>query len=260
MVLFEAMEENLRATMAGFGRASRLGETRQLPGVAVTSSEVQFAMFNSALLTSPVSSARELNARIRQAGEFFAARRMPWSFWVCQGWITKEARGKVCTVFDYNRLRLVIELPGMIAEHLRPPSRALPALFIRRVSEPSTRAHFSLIMSAAFGLPQPIARAIYESECTWSGGFTGYVGYAAEMPVCSAATLVTPGATGIYAVGTLPAHRNRGCAEVVVRHALAQAQPDSNGGCLVLQSSEAGYALYQKLGYSAETRYAIFST
>ncbi|HVX66924.1 MAG TPA: GNAT family N-acetyltransferase [Bryobacteraceae bacterium] len=260
MVLFEAMEENLRATMAGFGRANRLGETRQLPGVAVTSSEVQFAMFNSALLTSPVANARELNTRVKQAAEFFRARRMPWSFWLCRDWIAQEARGRIASVFDYNRLRLVVEFPGMMAEELRPPSRPLPALAIRRVSEPTTRKDFSLIMSAAFGLPRPVARAIYESECTWSGGFAGYVGYALDMPVCSAATLVTPGATGLYAVGTLPGHRNRGCAEAVMRHALAQAHANGNGGCLVLQSSEAGYALYLKLGYRPETRYAVFST
>ncbi len=260
MILFEAMEENLRATMAVFGRAHPSGETRQLPGVAVTSSGVQFSMFNSALLTAPVSSAAELDERVQRAAAFFSSLRMPWSFWVCQGWIDKDARNKVSAVFDYHRLHLAVELPGMIAEHAAPPSRMLPALTVRRVRDRGTRADFAHIMSVAFGIPMSIARLIYESECTWNGDFVGYVGYLDDLPVSSTATVVTSSVMGIYAVGTLPTHRRHGCAEAVMRYAMAAGDAQHLLDGSMLQSSEAGLSLYQKMGYRTLTRYAVFAT
>lgn len=259
MVLFEVMEENLRTTMAIFARANPKGETRRLDGVAVASSGVQFPMFNSALLTAPVASAAELDRRVKLAAGFFAAHRLPWSFWVCQGWIAREARSSVGGVLDCHRLHLVVELPGMIAGGVT-PARPLPALEFRRVSDPATRADFSHIMTMAFGLPAPVARAIYESECTWSGGFVGWLAYEDGVAVSSTATMSTPSATGVYAVGTLPSHRNRGCAEAVMRHAVTQAQAAGATFPLVLQSSEAGYAMYQRMGYQTATRYAVFAT
>jgi ribosomal protein S18 acetylase RimI-like enzyme len=259
MVVFRAMEENLRATLANFSRANS-GETREFPGVAVTSSGVQFSMFNSALLTSPVSTPREIEQRIQTAGQFFAARNLPWSFWVCQGWIEQDLRSKVGIVFDRNRMHLVVELPGMAAERIEPPERPLPRLTIRRVSQFDTRADFNHIMSIAFGIPMPISRAVYEAERTWTGDFTGYVAYSEDLPASSAAIVVTGSVAGVYAVGTLPYCQHRGYGEAVMRHALEQVGVANAIECTVLQSSEAGFSLYRKMGFRTVTRYAVFAT
>jgi len=256
MAGFEAIEENLHATLAAFGRAKPWGETRELAGVAVTSSAVQYSMFNSAVLAAPVSSPRELERRIETAAGFFAASGLGWSFWVCQGWIESGVRSIVADVFYRCGLHEVAELPGMEAEGLAPPARALPALEYRRVSDAATRADFSYIMTVAFGLPPAVAREIYESEGTWSGGLTGWLGYCGNVAVTSAATLATGAAVGVYAVGTPPAHRRRGYAEAIMRHALAQA---GGAGPSVLESSEAGLLLYRRLGYRTVTRYAVFA-
>ena len=257
---FQAMEENLRATLAVFGRAKAAGETREFPGVTVTSSDVAFPMFNSAVLTAPVSTAGELDDRIRTAAQFFEQRGLGWSFWVCQDWIAKVALSKVEIVFGRNGLHLVVELPGMAAEQLAPPLHPLPALTIHRVSDEETRSHFSHIMSIAFGIPGPIAQAIYNSERTWLSGFKGYVGYVEDLPVSSAAVIVTGPVAGVYAVGTLVAYEHRGFAEAVMRHAIERVAEQEAIDCTVLQSSEAGFSLYKKMGYRAMTRYAVFAT
>jgi GNAT superfamily N-acetyltransferase len=255
MAGFEAIDENLRATLAVFGRAKPAGEWCALAGVAVTSSAVQFSMFNSAVLTAPVASARELDRRIAVAAEFFGQRRLSWSFWTCQGWIAPGVRGVVADVFYRRGLHLVTEMPGMEAEELRPPVRDLPYLELRRVEDTATRSDFSYVMSSAFGLPPPVARDIYESEGTWRAGLTGWVGYAAGVAVSTTATLTTDAAIGVYAVGTPPAHRRRGYAQAVMRHALRQAPARTS----VLESSEAGLLLYRALGYRTVTRYAVFA-
>jgi GNAT superfamily N-acetyltransferase len=257
MAGFEAIEENLHATLAAFGGAKPAGETRQLQGLAVTSSAVQYSMFNSAVLNAPVSSPRELAQRIETAAGFFAARGLGWSFWVCQGWIERSVRGVVADIFYRCGLHEVAEMPGMEAEGLAPAVRALPTLEFRRVCDAATRADFSYLMTVSFGLPPPVAREIYESEGTWSGGLTGWLGYCGNVAVTSAATLSTDAAVGVYAVGTPPTHRRKGFAEAIVRQALAEA---AGAGRSVLESSEAGLLLYRAMGYRTVTRYAVFAT
>jgi ribosomal protein S18 acetylase RimI-like enzyme len=112
-------------------------------------------------------------------------------------------------------------------------------------------------MTVAFGLPPPVAREIYESEGTWSGGLTGWLGYRGDVAVTSAATLATGAAVGVYAVGTPPSHRRKGFAEAIVRHALRET---CGTGRSVLESSEAGLLLYRRLGYRTVTRYAVFAS
>jgi ribosomal protein S18 acetylase RimI-like enzyme len=260
MAGFEVLEENLRTMLAIFGRANGSGESRNLDGVAATSSAIQFSMFNSAVLTAPVLTARELEDRIRSAGAFFAPRRLPWSFWLCRDWLAYEIRNLVVDVFHRNGLHLVIDLPGMAAERLAPPVRPLPLLECRRVEDARTRADFSHIMAVAFGIPAAVAREVYESEGTWSGDFTGYVGYAGRMPVTSAAVLAAGAAVGVYAVGTVPAEARKGYAEAVMRHALERARETSGIEFSVLESSDAGFTLYRAMGYRTVTRYAVFGT
>ncbi len=257
---FLEMETNLRATLAIFTRASGTGETGEAPGVTMACSGIQFSMFNSAVLTAPVATAKDLERRIRLAAEYFRERHFSWSFWICQGWLDREVRAVVTDVFHRNDLHLVVELPGMAADRLAPPRRALPALTFRRVTDATARADFNRIMSVAFGIPFPISRAVYESERTWEGQFVGWLGYAGEVAVTSAATIATSSAVGVYAVGTLPTHQRKGYAEAVMRYALAETERETGIQRSVLQSSDAGYSLYHKMGYRNVCRYAVFAS
>jgi GNAT superfamily N-acetyltransferase len=260
MAGFEALEENLHATLAAFGRAKPAGETCELEGVAVTSAAVQYAMFNSAVLTAPVLSARDLDRRIRTAADYFSALGLGWSLWICQGWIEAKARGVVADVCYRAGLHEVAEMPGMEAEALAPAARALPKLEYRRVRDAATRADFSHVMTAAFGIPPEVAREIYAAEGAWSAGLTGWLGMYGDVAVTSAATLTTESAVGLYAVGTPPAHRRKGYAEAAMRHALEEARAAGGAERSVLESSEAGLMLYRGMGYRAVTRYAVFAT
>jgi ribosomal protein S18 acetylase RimI-like enzyme len=256
----EAMDENLREMLGAFGRAKAAGATRALPGLAVCSSGLQFAMFNGAVLTAPVEGASGLDERIQTAAAYYASRGLPWSIWVCQGWLDRDLRPRAAEAFYRHGLHLVVELPGMEAESIAAPVRPLPELEFRRVRDPGTRAAFNHIMSIAFGIPFDLSLQIYGSEKTWGGGLTGWVAYLKGTAVASAATLIAGGAIGVYAVGTLPHHQRKGCGEAVMRHALAQAQAESGLERSVLQASPAGFHLYQRMGYRTVTRYAVFAS
>ncbi len=253
------MEENLRLTLCTFARAKSTGEARAYPGITMCCSDVNFSMFNSSVMTAPVGDVSQLDARIKTAAGYYGARALPWSCWLCEEWVEKSVRGKVTDTFYRNGLHLVVELPGMEAGRIAPPSRALPELVYRRVGDHRARADFNHIMASTFGIPFSISREVYESPTTWQGSLTGWVGYLDGEPVATTATVIAGGVAGVYAVGTLPQHRRRGYAEAVMRHALAQARLASGIEHSVLEASEQGYRLYERMGYRTVARYAVFA-
>jgi ribosomal protein S18 acetylase RimI-like enzyme len=62
---------------------------------------------------------------------------------------------------------------------------------------------------------------------------------------------------GIYSLGTLPDYRRRGYGEALLRTALFERQ---DGEPLVLESTEAGYPLYRRLGFKEAARFSVYLT
>lgn len=259
MAGFKVLEENLRAALGAFARGKPSGEVREEPGLMLAWADVNFATFNAALLTAPLHSVAELREKIETAAACFGPRRLPWSFWLCEGWLARPLRREAGAIFWEAGLHLVTAMPGMAAERILAATRRLPALEYRPVADEATRSAFKSIMSVTFDLPLETGREIYESESTWRGGLVGYVGYADGEPVATAATLAAAGAIGLYAVGTLPPYQKRGCAEAIVRHALRQAREASRIERSVLESTPSGFRLYRRLGYRTVTKYAIYA-
>lgn len=254
------LEENLRATLSVFSRAREGGEVCRQPGVVLVCSAVRFTTFNAALFTEPVESVEEFERRVDLAGAYFRRRSLPWSVWLCEDWLEKALRKRCRSLVEDAGMRLLVEMPGMAAERLRPPARRLPALEFRRVEDSRTRQAFEMIMTAAFEVPPAISRQIYGAEQTWEDGLTGWVGYLQGCAVVSAATRVAGGVIGLYAVGTVPAFRRQGCAEAAVRHAISQAQASTGIVRSVLQSTGAGLKLYEKLGYQPVAHYCVYAS
>ncbi len=265
MTLFDAfdfriLEENLRATLSVFSRARQEGEVRHYPGVTAICAAVPYSTFNAALLTAPAATANELRQRIEIAALYFQRRGFPWSVWLCEEWLEKRVRRRARRVLEEVGMHVLTEMPGMAAERLRPATRDLPPLEFRPVGDEPTRRAFEQVMAASFGIPYSVAHQIYGQEATWEEGLTGWVGYLHGCPVTTAATRVAGGVIGLYAVGTLPAFQRQGCAEAVVRHAIARAQAASGLERSVLQSSASGLRLYEKLGYRTLARYVVYAS
>ncbi|MGH9647571.1 MAG: GNAT family N-acetyltransferase, partial [Bryobacteraceae bacterium] len=148
--------------------------------------------------------------------------------------------------------------PGMFAEKLRPPSRKLPVLDVRRVNNLETRQAFANITAIAFDIPQAISREVYGAARGLGGDFHGYVGYVDGAPVATTATVVSAGAVGIYSVGTLPDWRRRGFAESLMRSAIAIEQKKSGVEASVLQATESGISVYERMGYRRVTRFSVY--
>ena len=258
-VEFEPVEANLRDSFRLLASCRPSGEVRETPGVSIACAGVTFQMFNAAFLSTPVPSDTELKRRVASASVFFSARGCEWSYWICLGLLEGKLPGAARGVLRKYGLNLASELPGMIADRLLPPSRPLPQLEIRRVGDAATQDAFCDIGSACFNVPKPWFREVFEVPALWRD-LAGYVGYLEGRPVSTAAIIPCEGVIGVYNVATLPEMRHRGCAEVLMRHAVEEARARTGFERSVLQSTALGRRMYERMGYQVVTRFEVYSS
>jgi len=256
---FSVVADNLRESFRVLAADRGRGDVKELRGVSIASAGVTFQMFNAAFLSGPVQSEAELAQRILLASLHFEQRAQEWAYWVCEDWMDARTRRRSHKVFDQHGLRHSVNLPGMVAERLRPPVRPLPPLMIRRVEDAPTRDAFCFIGSACFNVPLSWFREVFERESVWRR-FRGYVGYQDEEPVSTAAVVIASGAAGVYNVATLPASQHQGYGETIMRHALEEVRRQNGIETTILQSTPAGYRLYERMGYRTVTSVAVYST
>lgn len=254
------IEENLRTAMRFFGEATGTGEIRELGGVIAMNCGRDYGVFNIALLTEPVASEVELQDRIEEAARYFRARRFRWSFWVCEDLIDPVTRRRLRPAFSRAAMRPISSPPGMIAERLEAPTRPLPQVECVLVSDQPAREAFAEITSLTFEIPIGIAHDVYALESAWRGAYQGYVGLANGRPVSIVAIVDAAGALGVYSLGTRPESRRHGYGEALMRTALDVVRARTGTQPVILQSTEAGYSLYRRMGFRDVTRFTVYLT
>jgi ribosomal protein S18 acetylase RimI-like enzyme len=258
-VNFVTVADNLRESFRVIASSRGPGELRELRGVSIAAAGVSFQMFNSAFLSEPVTSEAELARRIMLASVHFNARGLEWAYWVCDDWIEPRARKRARQLFEKHGLRHSVDLPGLVAERLRPPARKLPYLDVQRVHGGGTASDFCAIGSACFHVPLTWFCEVFDSERVWEA-FLAYVGYVEGEPISTAAVVVGSGALGVYNVATLPERQCRGYGEAVMRYALDDARRITGIEQTILQSTPAGLRLYHRMGYRTVTKVSVYST
>jgi ribosomal protein S18 acetylase RimI-like enzyme len=256
---FENVAANLRESFRAIAASRGPGEIRELPGVSIASAGVTFQMFNAAFLSAPVASEAELARRVMLPSVHFNARGLEWAYWVCEDWLEARARRRSRLVFERHGLRHSVDLPGMVTERILPPVKPLPKLEIRRVGDRATSAAFCAIGSVCFHVPLLWFREVFDNDSVWER-FVGWVGYVDSEPVSTEATVIGGGAVGVYNVATMPEHQRLGYGETVMRHAVAEAQRQYGIEQTILQSTAAGYRLYQRMGFSTVTNVAVYAS
>jgi len=257
---FRIVEENLRESFRVLAASRSTGVVREAPGVSIASAGVTFQMFNAAFLSAPVVGERELDRRIATARVHFDARQQAWSYWICEDWLDKKARRSVAPAFKRHGLHLATVLPGMVADKLAAPVRPLPELEVRVVGDRKTWAHFCQIGALCFNVPLGWFQEVFDDRRVWETSFKAYVGYSLGQPVSTAGIVVAAGVVGVYNVATVPGQQKRGFGEAVMRHALALAREQHGAERSVLQSTTQGFQLYRRMGYSAVTNVAVYTS
>lgn len=254
--LVHSLAENLVCGMRFYGLARSSGEICELPGQCLIYCGLNYAAFNAAVLRAPlISHPRELMRLIEQARDFYESRGVRWTYWLCEGALDAALVSAAPAIFRRYGLTVLTEAPGMYADRPAPIAAQADLVEVRPTADASTRAAFSRIISTTFAIPQAVSTAIYESERAWEGDFHGYVGFVAGKPMTTTAVVEGGGVTGLYSVATLPGYRRKGYAAATMRQALGR---EGGEEPTVLQSTQEGLSLYEKMGYRAVTKFRVF--
>jgi ribosomal protein S18 acetylase RimI-like enzyme len=259
MAEYLAIDENLRCAMQFFGRASGSGDVQELDGALAIFSGLDYGVFNIGLVTRPVSDG-ELELRIAELGRYFRQRTLRWSLWLCEDQLDSAVRRRERQIFAAYGMRPISQPPGMLAKALLPPVYQLPEVEMRPVCDTHTRSTFTELTAVAFEIPYMVANSVYAREAAWNGDYQGFVGYVDGKPASIIAIVAAAGVLGVYSLATMPAFRRRGYAEALLRAAVSEASKRTGLTRVILQSTDAGYALYKRMGFRDVTRFTVYLT
>ncbi len=258
---FQIVDTNLCTAMRFFGDATGTGEIQTLQGATAIYSGLDYGVFNIALLAGePPEDIATFNERLAECARYFAPRTMRWSFWLCEDSLDPSTRRRARAILMDRDLRPISQAPGMVAESLAPPVRPLPKIECVPVGDRMTRQAFGALTSVSFDIPPGIARVVYEPERAWLGDYRGFVALASGKPVAIVAIVTTADALGIYSLSTLPECRRSGYGEALLRAAVAAEQARTGIQRIVLQSTDAGYSLYKRLGFKEVAKFSVYLT
>jgi GNAT superfamily N-acetyltransferase len=210
---------------------------------------------NAVLLSHPVQDVADLQARIETMRVFLAGKDKPPMFLVCQDWLPLSIRPIADALIAQAGLAPAIPLTGMVADLVLPPVKPLPPLDFRRVDDESSRKLISDINSIAYGFALEYGREAFTQPEAWQGHCYGYVGYAAETPVCAATTMLLDNSLYVGFVATLPDFHRRGYAEAVMRHSLNDAMHQTKVNRTVLHATDEGHGIYRRMGFRDVARF-----
>ncbi|HEY4359914.1 MAG TPA: GNAT family N-acetyltransferase [Bryobacteraceae bacterium] len=258
---FRPIDENLRAAMRFFGEATGTGEIRVAEGAQMVYSGLDYGVFNIGFLDGIAATERTLASVLATCGRFYRERHSRWSFWLCESLLDNSVRRRSREIFADAGMRIISQAPGMTTPAFAAPVRSLAALEVRPVRDAATRAAFAELTTICFDIPPAVAQSVYAPEGAWRGAYQGFVGYAHGRPVAIAAIVRAAGVLGIYSLGTLPEFRRRGYGEAILRTAAAKMSENATAPePLVLESTEAGYGLYRRLGFRDTTKFTVYLT
>jgi ribosomal protein S18 acetylase RimI-like enzyme len=257
---FHPVEQNLREMFRSVSAQRPSANLHEANGVWIASLGVAFQMFNSVFLSRPVETEAELQERLAAGATYMQARGLPWSFWLCEDWLAAPLRRKATRTCERLGLRLASEMPGMVTERLKPPSRTLPQMDVQPVINEAQRRDFCAVGSACFRVPRDWFDEVFDHGMRMRPDFEPYVAYLHGRPFATSASVTAHGVVGVYNVAVLPDYQHRGYGEAIMRHAAAAAKEKTGLDRVILQSTRQAINLYERLGFSAVTRIIVYTS
>jgi len=169
--------------------------------------------------------------------------------------IRRDLGATVLTAAEALQLRQVGVLPGM-ALSLPVDIPTLPDLEIGRVGDPASYEAFIAVGAEGFEMPAELVADIMPATLFDEDAVRAYVASADGHAVATSVGIQIERALGIFNVATRPASRGAGFGTAVSWHAIEHADPGTS--MAVLQSSEMGLGLYERMGFRTVVEYLEF--
>jgi len=228
-------------------------------GIKVRSTGLGVPLLNLALGANFIDVTDEdIQLEIEAVKEFFAARRVPWYWWISP---FSSPTNIVARLEASGARYLPPALPAMIA-HLPPHKTEVnPNL---RVWQAGTRADLeaaSYIRHIAFKFPKGAGVSYFEDMAEdWLRGDPAHL-YLASVndgpPAAIGAWIVAEGIPGIYVMATLPEWRQHGLGKAILQRLLADATAGGHQ-MIVLTASNMGEPLYRQFGFERVFGYLFY--
>jgi GNAT superfamily N-acetyltransferase len=128
---------------------------------------------------------------------------------------------------------------------------------IRRVTDEAGLDDHRKVVTEGFGSPPEVALGTTCPELLRRPECVVNVGYAEGAPVTSGLAWRTGRVVGVYAIATIPAARHRGFGAAMTARIMTDGLAS---GCdtAVLQASELGRPIYERLGFTVDVSYVPY--
>jgi GNAT superfamily N-acetyltransferase len=190
---------------------------------------------------------------LARAREFFGARGRGFSVIV-----RAHADAELRAGAEAEGLSLFGDPPGMVLDRRLDDAVVPDGVELREVRSDADARSFAAVQGAAYatyGMPPDVTPALLgRLEVLRAPHIASFLALADGEPVAGAMVVVTHGVAGIYWVGTTPAARGRGLAELCTRAATNRGF-DQGARIAGLQASVMGEPIYARMGYVTVTRY-----
>jgi GNAT superfamily N-acetyltransferase len=190
--------------------------------------------------------------RIRDALEFFAVTRHPFSWWLGPDHSPPDLPALLQDAGlqpAETELAMALDLADLPAPPERPAT-----LHIRRVQTPRDLGAFAKISAANWSPPDANVLRFYElAEAALLAPDSPqwlYLGVLDTIPVATAELTVGGGLVGVYNVSTVPAFRGRGIGTAMTHTPLAAAK-EAGHRTAILQGAPEGVGIYHRLGFTS---------
>jgi len=207
---------------------------------------------NGAMCTGAPSTPERTLAHAR---EFFGARRRGFSLIV-----RAHADSELRALAEAEGLGTYGDAPGMVLDHPLAAARPPDGVELREVTSDADAQGFAAVQGAAYGTygmpPDVTPLMLANVEVLRAPHIATFLAFADGEAAAGAMVVVTHGVAGIYWVGTTPAARGRGLAELCTRAATNRGF-ELGARVAALQASVMGEPIYRRMGYAEATRYPI---
>jgi GNAT superfamily N-acetyltransferase len=224
------------------------GDIHEIPSLTWVESAVPLGAFNGVIRTALADV--EVDTTITEISAHFQARRKPMYWWV--GPSTRPvALARRLRTHGFTDAGCDIGMAADLHAIDEPPS--LPGLVIERVHDDVRMRQWLHAFGEGFGLTDTLL-------ATYSGFVTGappdshpagrfYLALLNGAPVGTAGLFCAAGVANVVQVCTVPSARRRGVGRAITHAALLHART-MGYRIAVLRASEAGAALYQRMGFA----------
>lgn len=230
-------------------------------GIAVRWTCSDLIFFNAVYLNEGIADTDVLRQRLRTVAQYMRLKAQPGLFLLCEDYVAEGARSDLEAAIADAGLAPVLNATGMTGE-LLPFAQATEhhGLHFERVGSEQALNHFTAVNEAAYAAaPESYFAAFRQSMPLWTERSHSYLAYHQGKPVSTASVIESDGELYLALVATHPEAQRLGFGEAIVRHVLEVAHHASGLRQTSLHATQAGFAVYQRMGYRPVTRFLGYS-